>query len=102
MRLPETFEQFKDFHGPARCSHKDCIAPAKFGLAIKIWAKGFPKSSTPLDALFTLKVCENHTYDITPDTFWTKEGKAMIRDAIKALGRAEPDFDGAEFEWVPL
>lgn len=102
MDLPPDFSQFEKFSGPARCSHKDCIAPARFVMQIKMWAKGYPKTSTPITARFSIKVCPNHKYDVTPETFWTVEGKARIRDAIAGVGRAEPNFDSAEFEWVPL
>jgi len=102
MNLPPDFKQFEQFSGPARCSHEDCIAPARFILEITMWAKGYPKTSTPLKSRFSIKVCPNHTYDVKATGFWTDEGKDMIRQAIKAVGTAEPDFDTAEFEWVPL
>ena len=102
MRLPETFDKFIDFHGPAKCSHDGCDKRAAYGMTIKVWAEGYGKNTPPLDMLFTIKVCADHRYTPKPDEFWTPEGKAMVTKALRALHRADPDFDTSEFDWQPL
>lgn len=97
--LPPTFEKFVAEGIP--CSHDGCGKPGAYALVIKLWAKGHPKETTPpLRSVFSLRACEEHRYDVKATGFWTPEGKAQIRGALAALGRAEPDFDTAEFEWV--
>jgi len=99
MHLPPTFDEFIK---PARCMAKDCIAPATHILVIKTWAKGYPKTSTPLESMVTCKVCPNHFNHIDPNDFWTEDAMTQITDALRSLGRTDPDFKSSEFFWQPL
>lgn len=100
MILPEKFEEFVR---PGPCSEKGCTNTAKWGLTVKVWAKGFPKvGHDPLDMIWSIKVCDDHRNTIDPKVFWHPEGMNMIRKAMAALNRAEPDFDTSEFDWQRL
>lgn len=92
------------FTGPAKCmSVHDCDKHAKWVLSISLWAKGMPKSShDPIKMMFGLKVCDQHQYVVTPATFWVQETKDLILHLVRGQGKADPDFDTAEFSWVPL
>jgi hypothetical protein len=97
--MPETFAEFVK---PEKCQHAGCNKPAKWTLQIRMWAKGYPKTSTPLSMQLSAKVCDEHQWHPKPEEFWVKETKDRISAALNALGRAEPDFSTAEFMWVPL
>lgn len=99
MDLPETFDEFVS---PSFCNHKGCGKPARWGLRMKVWAKGYSKDTTPLEMALSLKVCDDHRNEIDPKTFWLPETKAMITGALEILGKAEPDFSSTEFYWEPI
>lgn len=102
MRLPATFGEFAS-RKIERCSESDCIAPATLSLQIKVWAKGYDKAkSTPLLMESSIYRCAAHTWAPTAGDFFTEEGKARIVSALEAVGKAAPDFDTAEFSWVPI
>jgi hypothetical protein len=99
MTLPETFAEFTS---PAKCGHDGCDKRAKWTLQISIWAKGYPKSSTPITMQLSVKMCDDHQWLVTAGNFWTDEAKTMIGTVLRTMHRADPDFDGAQFMWVPL
>lgn len=100
MPLPERFE---DFVKPSVCHHEGCGRSARWILQVRLWAKGLSKEShDPIKMQLTWKVCDEHQTDLNTKDFWTDDTKKIIRDIVKHYNKAEPNFDTAEFMWVPL
>lgn len=103
MPMPKRVEDFlASASAPEPCMHEGCTAMATKKLKIRLWAIGYPLTSTPITAYMTFKLCDAHTYEVKPETFWTEEAKDRITMGVIAAGRVEPDFARAEFTWVPL
>lgn len=100
MRLPDKFSEFTT---PSNCQHEGCTKRAKWTLQISVWAKGMLKSShDPITLQLAVKVCDDHQWQPTPNTFFVQETKRLLIAVVEATGKAEPNFDTAEFMWVPL
>lgn len=102
MSLPDRFDEFvASVSAPAVCGHEGCGRPGEMTLQITLWARGRAKGShDPMVCHMTLRRCPSHCWEVKPESFWLPESRAMISRAVRAAGRAEPDFDTAEFTWV--
>lgn len=102
MPLPESFDNFvaKVVRGDV-CHSDGCGKRGEYVLRIKLWAKvDRAHAYPPLESIFNIFACEDHRYDVGASEFWTDEGKRRITAGIRAAGRADPDFDSAEFGWI--
>lgn len=84
-----------------KCGIKDCPNDAGWQVGFKVWARGYPKTSTPLKGLIGLAVCDEHR-NIEAATFFLPETIARFNQRIVALGKAEADFKNAEMTYEPL
>lgn len=82
------------------CNIAGCDMPARWSVGVRVWAKGHPKSTPPADMHTTLHVCNHHKENPihTAPEFFLPESRESINAQFARLGRALPDFDGAE--WV--
>lgn len=84
----------------AFCNVKGCGQPAAFFPVIKVWAKGHPKTSTPLKIEVGMAFCHQHKDEFKlPDIPGLER---VTRAACASLKKAEPDFSNAELEIVPI
>lgn len=103
MRLPEKVaDLYEQANKPQKCNIEGCTNAAGWSPRIRVWAKGYPKSSAPISMMLNIAVCDGHKDALDPKTFWTEEGALMVRDAIVVRGLAEPDFSTTEIDMLPL
>lgn len=79
-----------------RCSRQDCIAPAKWQPGWRAWAKGYPKSSTPIVSYMGLGLCDGHKEDTTIEDLVTPEGAKMVNAELERMRKMPLDFSKAE------
>lgn len=102
MNLPEKVEDL--IAGKARRCHREgCSAFPSYMLNINVWSIDTPANrrnpSNCIKMAFGLHSCAEHRYTVKADEFFLPESRKMIKDALKAVGKAPPDLDAAVFEW---
>jgi hypothetical protein len=83
------------------CCCPGCDKPAMFVPAICVWAKGYPKTTVPIKAEVGMQFCRVHRSDFSISDIGPALGE-LLEGITKAMGRAEPDLEGAELEWIPI
>lgn len=87
----------------ARCSLKGCEQPARWLVGLRMWARGFPKATTPpLEATIGLTVCLLHGPLTTLADVLSEPGKKQIEAGCASVGRALPDWETAEVVLRPV
>lgn len=86
---------------PVKCNREGCENTATAQVGFKVWAQGYPKSSTPLTGLLGLAVCDEHQ-DIDPKTFFVPESIALINNQLLLMGRLPADFTRAEIVYETI
>lgn len=85
------------------CNRVGCDMAAKWRLGVKLWGKGFPRTSTPCTMSTGVVVCDHHKENAGPvGEFFTPEARVTVEKAFRAMGKAQPDFDGGEWHFTPL
>jgi hypothetical protein len=90
----------KEIKHPTICSAKGCGKPAKFYPTIKMWAKGYPKTSTPMTIDVGMAFCFDHRDYFKIDDIPNLGELAL--DATKQMHAAPPDPSSAEIQMMPL
>lgn len=86
-----------------KCQRIGCDHDATHGVKFRVWARGYPKTTTPLELFGGLELCLPHAIEFTPkEMFSVPESCARIQNELFRLGRAEADFATAEAEVVPV
>lgn len=78
------------------CDRRDCKETARWQLGWRAWARGYPKTSVPIESYLSLAVCDDHKAGTTMKDIVTPEASARVNNELQRLGRAPLDFDGAE------
>lgn len=85
------------------CEVKGCDMPATWQLGVKLWARGYarrPGNCARMKA--GVVVCDHHKEHPHPVIeLFPPSGQDQIRAVFKGLGRAEPDFQTAEWDFYP-
>lgn len=84
------------------CDIKDCTEQAEHQVKIKVWARGHPKTSVPLEMFSGIGVCAEHRKVVTAKDIFNPEGIAMINNALQRHRKAPIDPDTAEIDFVPI
>jgi len=81
------------------CSTKGCEAEAVCGAAIRVPALNCPVAEhEPLKAALGLQFCEAHFAELQLADFLNEEFRKLVAGALRASGKATPDFDQAWIE----
>lgn len=81
-----------------KCGRADCARSGTHYLVAKVWARGYPKSSTPISSVIGMQFCKDHAHDeaksqeLIGDEFW---------DVVDAMTRNRAPVDRASLELVP-
>lgn len=82
------------------CCAKDCSRSALWVPFIKVWARGWPTSSMPIEVEVGMQFCEEHKHILQPSDI--RDLTPRVREVCKKLNRAEPDTDRMIVELRPL
>jgi hypothetical protein len=86
-----------------RCDRAECINPAKWQIALKVWNIGQTKSrSRPLRILLGLCVCQRHRQESTVKNVLLPEGKSKLLGVLTECGIPMPDFRSAELVFLTM
>jgi hypothetical protein len=79
-----------------KCSEKNCKNQATVAPALFIPAMGVSiHQHTPIKMVMTVPFCNQHFKTMDIKNFMLPEGKRRITEALRAIGRADPDFERA-------
>lgn len=85
--------------GETKCQSAGCDKPAQFHPVLKLWPSGFPKAAhQPLLVTIYLPLCPACMDASTVADVLSDEGWQKIASSMGALGRVEPDREGAELD----
>lgn len=84
------------------CDLADCILPAKFQVALKLWQIGQGRNAKPMQALINYCVCNRHRGELKADQVLDRAGKSKVLGELTKRGVAMPDFRRAELAFIPL
>lgn len=84
------------------CNRKGCANKARWQIGFRVWARGHPKTSTPLSALAGIAVCEDCKGSAEVSDFMMPEGVAMLNNALAQRGKAPVDPSTAELTFEEI
>lgn len=85
------------------CDWAGCLRPPVWRVGLKIWAKGYPKTSTPIRGEIGIFVCDECGRErVKASHFLPETMRANIELTASRLRKATPDFDTAEVDLLPI
>lgn len=85
------------------CDRADCVLPARYQIAVKLWRIGQSKATgKPAKILTAFCVCETHRKATKAKHLLDGEAKSAMLGELTGRGYPMPDFRGAELEFVAL
>ena len=85
-----------------QCNREGCEHLAKWQVGFKAWAKGHSRTSTPLEGLMGLAVCDEHKGGVTAASLFSPLSTASLDRAFLAAGKAPADWQRAQITFTPL
>ena len=87
----------------APCSRKDCRNLATRYPKVLIWAKvDVHHERGAIEMCLPMPICREHQADFDIANHFIDETRQRITDAMRAMRRADPDFDSMEVEWAHI
>lgn len=85
------------------CSRAGCNNMATRYPKVHIWAKIDPLHERGSIAMcMPMPNCREHQADFDLNNHFIEETRQRITDAMRAMRRADPDFDSTEVEWAHI
>ncbi len=84
------------------CNLKDCGRPARWQVALLLFATGFTKYSQGMRAETGLAICAECAKTAKAADFIADEGWAKLSEAIVAIGKLPPDRGLTKLELLPI
>jgi hypothetical protein len=85
------------------CNTEGCTEPARWSVRVRAWALGHSRDTTPPATMVTpFMCCDKHRRTGKPDLFAAPGARAAIAAEFRAIGKAEPDLEHAEWYHKPL
>lgn len=84
------------------CDTKGCEKPPVWQMGLKIWAKGYAKSGTPIECEIGLFLCDADARATTVENLLTDKAFAALEAAARFHRKAAPDRASAVVVRLPI
>src|ERR1017187_9240888 len=78
------------------CDRQECKNKARWQLGWRAWARGYPKTSTPIERYLSLAVCDDHKAETKIEDLMTPEAVARTNNELLRRGYAPLNLEAAE------
>lgn len=94
-------QEYERLKRSVTCDVKGCSAKALWYPSVRIWAKGYPKTSKPLVMETGLSFCEAHKHDFKLEDLGPSFPE-LLQKVAEQENLKEPDPASAKIEMLPI